>query len=150
MRFYLDTSVFGGYYDDEFEQDTKSLFSYILKKNIPIIYSDINAEEILKAPDDIKNLLAMIETVERIKVNEEIKTLAKLYIKEGALREKDFNDAQHIATATIASASVLISWNFKHMVNFLKIKQYNSINIREGYQMINIYSPKEINEDYED
>ena len=78
-----------------------------------------------------------------------IEDLAKLYIKEGALRDRDYNDAVHIASATISSASVLIRWNFKHMVNFLRIRQYNSINIREGYKIINIHTPKEINEDYE-
>ena len=54
------------------------------------------------------------------------------------------NDAQHIAIATGEGASVLVSWNFKHVVNFLKIRQYNSINLREGYRMISIHTPREI------
>jgi len=70
--------------------------------------------------------------------------LAALYIKEGALTEKSLNDTQHIAIATISGVSAIISWNFKHMANFMKIRQYNSINLREGYRMINIHTPREI------
>lgn len=71
-------------------------------------------------------------------------SLAALYIKERALTEKSYEDAQHIAIATVAKADVVISWNYKHMVNFLKIKQYNTINIRKGYQTISIYTPRDV------
>jgi hypothetical protein len=70
--------------------------------------------------------------------------LAKMYIKEGTLTEKSNNDATHIAIATIAGVSAVFTWNFKHMFNFIKIQQYNIINLREGYRNINIYSPTQI------
>lgn len=79
-----------------------------------------------------------------IELSNDILTLANLYIKEGALTKKSFNDAQHIAAATIRGASAVVSWNFKHMVNFWKIKQYNAINLREGHRMIQIHTPTEI------
>jgi hypothetical protein len=54
------------------------------------------------------------------------------------------NDAGHIAVATIARASAIISWNFKHMANFVKIQQYNAINLQAGYRMISTHTPLEI------
>jgi hypothetical protein len=58
-------------------------------------------------------------------------------------------DCRHIATATINKVDFLVSWNFKHIVNVFRIRGYNSINLRCGYSLLDIRSPKEIvnNED---
>jgi hypothetical protein len=50
----------------------------------------------------------------------------------------------HIATATVHKIDLLISWNFKHIVNIERIRGYNSINIKNGYQAIEIRSPKDL------
>jgi predicted nucleic acid-binding protein len=137
MRFYLDTSIFGGLLDQEFKNPTRALFDFIKTKRIKIIYSDILEKELELAPKNVK-LLATNKLVqaECIDITEEMLELAKMYIKEGALTQKSINDARHIAIATIAGASAIITWNFKHMANFIKIQQYNAINLREGYRMI--------------
>ena len=58
---------------------------------------------------------------------------------------KSYNDALYIALATLNNADVLSSWNFKHIVNLDRIKLYNnSINLRLGYKIIEIRSPREI------
>jgi len=62
-------------------------------------------------------------------LTEEAEILASRYITEGVLTSKFESDAQHIAMATILKVDSLVSWNFKHMVNFFRIKQYNSINL---------------------
>jgi hypothetical protein len=46
--------------------------------------------------------------------------------------------------ATIARSDVLVSWNFKHIVNLDRIRGYNAINYQAGYPMIEIRTPKEI------
>jgi hypothetical protein len=50
----------------------------------------------------------------------------------------------HIALATLNNADVLASWNFKHIVNLDRIRLYNSINLRLGYRLIEIRTPREI------
>jgi hypothetical protein len=149
MKFYLDTSVFGGYWDEIFKLDTIAFFEYARENNAEIIYSDVTEEELEDAPEKVKQLVQNLEENEgiRIKViemNDEAEILAKRYIEEGALAEKCENDARHIALASIYSVNALISWNFKHMVNFTRLQQYNSINLRLGYRLIDIRSPKEI------
>lgn len=69
--------------------------------------------------------------------------LAELYIKEGALTKKYISD-KHIAAFTIARVDALISWNFRHMVNFFRVRQYNSVNLKYGYPNIDIRSPREV------
>jgi hypothetical protein len=46
--------------------------------------------------------------------------------------------------ATINKATVLASWNFKHIVNLERIRQYNAVNIKNGYSLLEIRSPREI------
>jgi hypothetical protein len=62
---------------------------------------------------------------------------------EKVVSEKSRVDAQHIATATISRVNVLVSWNFKHIVNLDKIHGYNSVKIKLGYPMLEIRTPKE-------
>lgn len=74
----------------------------------------------------------------------EEKILAKAYLTEGITSEKNLADAQHIAIATVCRANVLVSWNFKHIVNLDKIHGYNSVNLKFGYPMIEIRTPIEV------
>ena len=72
------------------------------------------------------------------------KGLAETYLKEGVVSEKSRVDAQHIAIATINRVDVLVSWNFKHIVNLERIHGYNSSNLRLGYPILEIRTPIEV------
>ncbi len=145
-RIYIDTSVFGGYFDKEFEKETKPFFERILEKGIKIIVSEILELEIYRAPNYIQDFFESIPDylIERIELTDEIRELSEKYISEKVVGKTSRADCQHIALATISKADVLVSWNFKHIVNLERIRGYNSINLREGYQMIEIRTPKEI------
>lgn len=84
-----------------------------------------------------------------LELDQDAKELGEQYIKEGILTEKSVNDAYHIAVVTVNRIDILVSWNFKHIVNFDKIEAFNSINLKMGYPEIDIRSPKELI-DYED
>jgi predicted nucleic acid-binding protein len=146
MQFYVDTSVWGGVGDNEFSLWTIPFFEQVRNGLFSIIISDLTLRELSKAPEYIKNLPTTIppQYLEIVKINEEIITLSESYLKEGVLNPKFQSDAQHIAVATIMKADSLISWNFKHMVNFFRIRQYNSINLKYGYSVIDIRTPKEV------
>lgn len=89
------------------------------------------------------------ELIEHVELTNEVENLALKYIEEKVVGKTSFADCQHIALATINKADVLVSWNFKHIVNLERIRGYNSINFREGYQMTEIRTPKEIFKNYE-
>jgi predicted nucleic acid-binding protein len=145
-RIYIDTSVFGGYFDIEFDNDTKPFFKILFSKKITILVSDVLEFELYKAPVFIQEFFEAIpnELIERIELDDEARMLAKKYIFEKVVGKTSLVDCQHIALATINKADVLVSWNYKHIVNLERIKGYNAINYREGYQMLEIRSPREI------
>ena len=145
QRIYIDTSVIGGYYDIEFETVTRLLFGRIENKEFEVFFSEVNEEELLFAPEHVKVIKNLIpaDCFNYIEITEEAKKLKQIYISEKALGKASENDAYHIAFASIHRVDCLISWNFKHIVNFDKIKMFNSVNLRFGYPLIDIRSPLE-------
>lgn len=147
QRVYIDTSVIGGCFDEEFKTWSNLLVKELLSGLKIAIISDITIDEIQKAPKPVQEKLDEImesEFKELIASDQESWELAELYIAEGAVSGKFFEDALHIALATINKASVLASWNFKHIVNLERIRQYNAVNIKNGYSLLEIRSPREI------
>ena len=108
--------------------------------------SDLTIQELEFARDEIRNKIDELpkEQIILLGVNDEVIKLAETYINDGALTNKSYNDALHIALATINNADVLASWNFKHIVNINRIRLYNSINLKLGYKMLEIRTPREI------
>ena len=121
-RIYVDTSVYGGYFDTEFGADTKPFFKRIRKQSIKIIISDLLELELYRAPEHIVDFYESIseELIERVELTTEAKDLAEKYINEKVVGKTSRADCQHIAMATICKADVLASWNFKHIVNLEK------------------------------
>jgi len=151
QRFYFDTSVFGGVFDKEFEEITLQLFERVKLGKIICIFSDLTETELVNAPENVRDYFRSLptESTERAEVNDEILTLASKYIAEKVVGQTSFDDCVHIATATICKADILVSWNFKRIVNVYRIRGYNSINLPMNYSTLEIRSPKEIIE-YED
>lgn len=54
------------------------------------------------------------------------------------------SDALHVALATIGRVDVLVSWNFRHIVNLGKIRLFNAVNLEQGYGLIEIRTPREV------
>lgn len=145
IKVYLDTSVIGGCFDKEFISDSKILIDEIKNGIRKGVVSDITDKEIQKAPLKVVDFYnSFREKLEVLIIKEEIEVLAELYLKEKIITQKYRNDCLHIAYATIYEVDVLVSWNFKHIVNFDKIIKFNKVNLKNGYKSLSIYSPKEV------
>ena len=146
LTLYLDTSVIGGYFDVEFEKETKFLFEDITKGEYNVIYSTLTEDELINAPPCVRELINDLpeNSKRKIELTEETTLLADCYISENVVGKTSREDCLHIALATIYQADILVSWNFKHIVNVKRIRGYNAINLKYGYPAIDIRSPKEI------
>ena len=145
-RVCIDTSVVGGQFDTAFSVDTMPFFVAVSKGLFLLIVSDLLEAELLRAPQHVKDFLTTIpsQQIERIRLTPEAGELADQYIKAKVVGQTSRADCQHIAMATLAKADILVSWNFKHIVNLDKIRRYNGINYQLGHDMIEIRTPKEI------
>jgi len=146
LRVYIDTSVIGGCLDEEFAEWSVRLMQEFRDGLKIAVLSDITLQELEIAPEAVRSQLKEISPAcqEYVILDDEAMQLAQAYLREGALTEKYLLDAQHIAMATLGRVDVMVSWNFKHIVNLNRIRLYNSVNLKLGYPMIDIRSPREV------
>jgi predicted nucleic acid-binding protein len=146
QRIYIDTSLVGGYFDEEFKEATIKLFERLNNNEVVFVVSDLLDLELINAPQQVREHLLKFsaDKFERVELTEEAVILADSYINEKVVGKTSLEDCRHIALATIHKVDVLASWNFKHIVNLDRIKGYNSVNLRLGYSMIEIRSPKDL------
>ena len=146
MRIYIDTSVVGGFFDKEFKEATKSFFKQVENGSIILVISNLLEAELTGAPKYVQKYLNQYQDdqKEKVQLSREAITLAEKYIFEKVVGETSLADCQHIAIATLAKVDVMVSWNFKHIVNLTRIKGYNSVNLELGYPTLEIRSPLEI------
>jgi predicted nucleic acid-binding protein len=146
QRIYIDTSVVGGYYDEEFKEATIQLFERLDKNEVIFVVSDLLDLELINAPQLVREHLLKYsaDKFQRVELTKEAVILADTYIDEKVVGSTSLEDCRHIALATIHKVDVLASWNFKHIVNLERIKGYNSVNVRLGYSMLEIRSPKDL------
>jgi len=151
QRIYLDTSVFGGHFDEEFADHTIPLFDRLRNGDFTLLFSTVTQDELSTAPRKVRELVesVKIDDTEFLEVTGETVDLATEYITEKVVGQTSFADCLHIALATTNRADFLISWNFKYIVNIQRIRGYNSINIKNGYRLLEIRSPREF-QNYED
>lgn len=76
-----------------------------------------------------------------LEVNEGTVRLAEKFIDFGVLKKKSFEDCQHIAAAILSNCDIIVSWNFKHIVNVKTIRGIKVVTTMEGYKDILIYPP---------
>jgi hypothetical protein len=146
QRVYIDTSVIGGCFDEEFEKWSNELLAEISSGHKIAIISDLTYREIELAPKKVQDKLFSIpvDFIEDVMTDNEVDELAGQYIKAEVIGQKFYEDAQHIANATICKVDILVSWNFKYIVNIDKIRKYNAVNLMLGYSPIEIRTPREI------
>jgi len=146
QRIYIDTSVIGGCQDEEFSKWSIQLFEDFRAGLRTAVVSDLTRRELEGAPESVKKTLLSLpdSNLENVFLTEEAETLAQKYIADGVVSVRHIADAQHIAIASLERVDVLVSWNFKQIVNLERIHAFNSVNLKLGYPVLEIRSPREI------
>lgn len=152
-RVYIDTSVIGGCRDEEFQEHSERLLADFESGQFRPVISNITIAEIRQASEEVQSLLEhrALQEAEVVYLDEEAVSLAEAYIQEGVIGESHRVDAQHIAIATVQRVDILVSWNFRHIVKWSRIRAFNAVNLKLGYPQLEIRSPREVYyEDYEE
>ena len=146
QRVYIDTSVIGGCEDEEFSKWSIQLFDEFREGLRIAVVSDLTRRELEGAPETVKQILLSLPdpNVVNVFLTEEAETLAQNYIDDGVVSARHIADAQHIAIASVQRVDVLVSWNFQQIVNLDRIRAFNSVNLKSGYPILEIRSPREV------
>lgn len=151
LRVYIDTSVLGAVFDEEFKEATTMFFEQASDGRFRLVLSSLVEDEIADAPEDVRvfydNLAAHAEIVTP---TSEAVMLQQAYLGAGVVTQKWADDALHVATAATFECDVIVSWNFRHIVHLDKKRKYNGVNALHGYNSIDILTPAEVIEYEED
>lgn len=146
LRIYVDTSVLGGCFEPDFAPWSNGLVADFRAGTFAPILSALLETELRRAPESVRavygELLALVE--ESIPVSDEALDLLAAYEAHGVLGSRFRSDMLHIALATVADVDVLVSWNFRHIVRFDKIRLFNAVNMEQGYKALSIHTPREV------
>ena len=144
-RVYVDTSVIGGCFDVEFALESKALLELARTGDIVLIVSNLLSEELALAPKKVRSYFEALppSSIEKVEMTPESDALVAAYLDAKVVGPSSENDAHHVALATLAKATVILSWNFRHIVHLDKIKGFNAVNRARGYGAIEIRTPRE-------
>jgi hypothetical protein len=146
QRVYIDTSVLGGCFDTEFAPWSNALLQDFRLGRLQPVLSELIEAELADAPSQVQDLYVdlLVLKPEVISVTATALALAEIYQQRNILTSKFYDDGVHIALATIAEVDLLVSWNFRHIVRYDKIRLFNAVNLEQGYKPLAIYSPREV------
>ena len=148
IKVYLDTSVIS-YLDQqdapEQMQETREVWERIKAGQYEVFISDVVLRELADCKEEAKRDLLIGHLAEikynLIAVDDDIAKLAEKIVTKGVLKQKNIDDCQHIAAAILSDCDIIVSWNFKHIVNVKTIRGIKVITTVEGYKDLLIYQP---------
>ncbi len=147
-RVYVDTSVFGGVFDEEFAKPSRAFFDMVRAGRVELVVSALVEDEVTRAPSEVSGLLdEMLSLADVVTPTDEAVSLMQAYIAADVLSGRWQDDALHVALATVSGCTLIVSWNFRHIVNYRRIPKYNAVNALNGYAAIAIHSPLEVTGD---
>lgn len=145
MRVYVDTSVFGGAFDEKFEEASRRFFDMVRSREISLVISSTVADELKDAPEPVRIFFRELGPyVEVTEIDASAIELQTAYLDAHIVGPRWDNDALHVAVATVSGCRAIVSWNFKHIVNFRRIPLYNGVNMTHGFPAIAIHTPQEV------
>ena len=144
VHIYLDTSVYGGVFDEEFAVATSAFLKHVISPEFVLFTSDVITAELEQAPPRVKEFADIIlRLTQYIPATPEIKELADGYLESKVLGPSHRRDALHAAYAVCARCDWLVSWNFGHLLDPVKVAKFNAVNTRFGYNPLVFISPRE-------
>ena len=147
LKIYLDTSVISHMDAPDAldkQEDTRKLWEDIKAGKYEVFISPVVVLELDDCSEPKRTALAkQLQSVQytELQANDEVLELAEQYLKAGILPPKSARDRQHIAYACVYNCDMIVSWNFKHMVNYKTISGVKSVNALAGYKEMPIYTP---------
>lgn len=145
QKIYLDTSVISAYLDERApERQTYTKFSWKMFKHYEVYISQLVVKELQSHPNSIrrKELLQLIQNFKTLSIeSKEIKNLAQKYIQKKIIPKNYWEDALHLACASVYGLNILVTWNYAHLLKLETRKKVNVVNALLGYKPIELVEP---------
>ena len=145
-KVYLDTSVISALFDERTPERLSMTVALWTKLNDHEVFiSELVLEELERTNEQIRHkLFSAIQGFSLLKISKEAEALAEIYVKQGIFPEKYFDDALHVALASVSQIGILLSWNFTHLVKLKTRRMVSIVNLSQNIMPVEIVSPPEL------
>ena len=111
-----------------------------------LVTSVVAVRELLHAPMEVREhfISTFSDPAQILELSVEAESLAQAYVAAGVVTARYEDDARHVAVATIHEINVVVSWNFRHLVNLRREAGFNGVNLLRGFRQVRIVSPLEL------
>ena len=152
---YIETSVFGFFFDEEAHNRTKReattiLFEQIRQGLLRGCVSELALRELDETADPelrekLHDLTAELDELP-IRMESDVEFLSRLYVDRGAIPAAKIDDAVHVAiVVTNPEVDVLVSWNCRHIVNTNVKRKVRALTKEAGYTFgFEVATPEEV------
>jgi len=147
LRLYLDTSVISHLFAEDTPEKmavTNRLWQDFIGGKYEVFISDMTLKEIDRCHEPKRGKMTdKVDEceIEILRESDEVSKLTEEYLKNGVLNHNSFDDCEHIAFAVVNNCDIVVSWNFKHLVNYNTISKVKIVNAINQYREISIMSP---------
>ena len=146
LKIYLDTSVISALFDERTPERlalTKVAWERLV--DCDVFISETVLDELKNTSPLLRDkMLAVVSDFTILPISNSAKNLAGLYIEQGIFPAKYLDDALHVALASTNQISILLSWNFTHLVKIKTRRMVGLINSAQNYIPVEIISPPEL------
>ena len=145
-KVYLDTSVISALFDER-TPERLAMTSVLWSKlnDYDVFISELVLKEMGRANQQNRDkMFSAIKDFIVLKISKEAEELALIYVKQGIFPEKYFDDALHVALASVNQIGILLSWNFTHLVKLKTRRMVSIVNLTENIMPVEIASPPEL------
>jgi len=152
LKLYFDTSVISHLFAEDAPEkmlDTNKLWQDFIDGKYEVFISDTTIEEIDRCYEPKRGKMRdKIDgcNIQTLQISDEVKVLSEEYLKNGVLNHNSIDDCRHIAFAVVNNCDIVVSWNFKHIVNYRTIDKVKFVNATNHYKQISIISPTMLTE----
>jgi len=147
FRLYLDTSVISAHVDERLPERRRATLEFWERlPGYDVAISELTITEVRAARDAAlrERMLTAIAGFRVLSVDESARSLAQEYVRRGVFSAAMAIDGLHVALAVTARQDILVSWNFRHLVNRRRRALINDVNAVIGYPSIEILAPPEV------
>ena len=151
FHIYIETSVWSFAFAEDvpdYKADTLAFFELCKKRAFEPYISRAVLDEIQHADAPLRERLEeLIRDVKPVLLSTlpEADSLSEAFLREKVVPAGKPEDARHVAIAMVHGLDVLVSWNFRHIVNIRREERFNAVAVLEGYHhRLRIVSPKEL------
>ncbi|MFQ5897862.1 MAG: PIN domain-containing protein [Candidatus Methylomirabilia bacterium] len=147
LGIYLDTSVVSAYVDDRLSERKQATVEFWGRlRDYEVAISELTLTEIQAtgAPEVREQMTRLVHPFSVLPTEEETRRLAQEYVRRGVFSPGTTEDSLHVAVAVVSRQDILVSWNFRHLVNRRRRALINEVNILMGYPTIEILAPPEV------